>query len=564
MPRSVESPGATSSQLSASIDSTSFPVVWEHGVLPFLVEFVPRWCGPGHTISVTRGKKPTSRRICVMTREEMSMARKVMIAGHVRDLLPESHRNNVSFVFSFGQVEKLVWARGLGRDMPDGICEPRNPFCYINQCMGDSIGTVLDNGDDVSATLGPALVVGGGNYWLASFHPFIEGHQSSGQVDIEHPSLADRDRCIVEDHDVLNSQGIEFHLGTLAATSGHDLKTTRISHEPYWEECDKEAPLVVTDWALVSNRTKQANMLRKFPHGPSSRRELPVTKVSNVTPTAEVCSTGRTSGHQRGVICEIPAYIDGKVNGTGKATREWFIEEPYPFDDEDEWIRGGIGVQGDSGAAVVDCESNALVGQLWGRNKYYGPGPRFTYFTPMSDIFDDIQEKCGEQTRPQLPQYRDEAYRQPEYPVCRQCYDLREYLDSRRSSRQSLVSMIAGGEPGNDHDPDLTSVSELATPKFTGTDQANWTRLSGTEEIGSSFRSIDQIMSPPARGGSFYSQQAPSPGFVEVRSPYATTLNDEDLYDPAFHGKSERMMGKRPVPFTSATRTELGKRQRLY
>ncbi|RYP91164.1 hypothetical protein DL770_002726 [Monosporascus sp. CRB-9-2] len=547
-------------------------------------EFIPKWCGPGHVISVTRGRKPNTRRICIMTRSAVSTARRITIAGHVRDLLPFVYHDAVSFVFSTGEVDRLmVWARGLGRDMPDEVCQPRNPFCYLSPCMGDSIGLTLEDGDEITATLGPCLTIAGGSYWLANFHPFVEAVQGTTEaVTIEHPSPDDRSRCLGERHDALSSDASDFKLGTLTATSGYDLKTTRVSHDPYWEECDKEPPLIVTDWTLISAQTRQANLLRKFP-STMQRKETPVTATSPVIPGAIVCSTGRTSGHQRGQICEIPAYVHGTKagNGTGKATREWFIEEPESGDgdgDEDAWIRGGIGVQGDSGAAVVDSETNALVGQVWGRNKYFGAGPRTTFFTPILDVIDDIQEKCGEQTRPQLPQYRDEADRWPVYPVCRRCFDMREYLDSRRSSRESMMSMIGFTGGGDQQDHDLTSsISELATPKGpVGTprgDSSYLVRHVGPDEPGTSFNinvfspaSFNSAVSPAPVHTFVPAFQPKSPMVGEVRSPYAQTIEEEDLSNTISTHRNEVALGKRPLmsePVVRKGSQQRGKRPRV-
>ena len=462
-------------------DVPSFPVVFEHAILPFLIEFMPKWSGPKHVISVTKGRKPQTRRICIMTRAGLSRARKMTVAAHVVDLLPEQFRGSVSFVFSTGQVNRMTWARGLGRQHKDEICIPRNPYHFPIPCMGDSIGIPEGQGYRQStATLGPCLSIGGGKYWLANFHPFETAYKSGHTVTVEHPSPQDRSRCTEEGHDVLASDA-EFQLGDLQVTSGINLETTRISHDPYWEDCGKEKPLIVTDWALISSRVHQANMLRQFPQGTANVvDDKVINTTSPVIPGAPVISSGRTSGYQAGQICEIPAYVSGDENGTQKATREWFVEEPELADDEESWIRGGIGVEGDSGAAIVDAETNDLIGQLWGRNRYWGPGPRHTFFTPIADIFDDIQEKCGQQTRPQLPLVRDEADCFPVYPSCRRCYDLRVYLDSRRSSRMSIQSMIIGLP---DTEQDLASLypeSELDTPR-------DYQRLTGVEEVGAGF-----------------------------------------------------------------------------
>ncbi|KAI0870896.1 hypothetical protein GGS24DRAFT_492651 [Hypoxylon argillaceum] len=558
--KSAESPGMFRCRSPRLMETATFPIIWEHGILPFLIEFMPKWCGPGHVISVIRGRKPNTRRICIMTRRTLTTARKMVIAGHVRDLLPESYRSAITFIFSTGKIDRLVWSRGLGKAMPDEVCAPRNPFAYISPCMGDSIGASLDDGEEVTATLGPCVTAEGGSYWLACFHPFIGASQRTSPALIEHPSPYDRAQCEQQKHDVLDD--VNTRVGNLTATSGFDLKTTRITHDPYWEDSDKEAPLVVTDWILISSGTRQANMLRKSA-SVAQRRETPVTSTSAVSPGANVMSTGRTSGFARGQVCEIPAYVDGADNGTGKATREWFIEEPFPYDNENEWIRGGIGVEGDSGAAIVDSDTNALIGQLWGRNKYWGAGPRLTFFTPISDIFDDIQEKCGMSARPQLPQYRDEADRWPVYPICKQCYDLREYMDSRRSS-ESMLSMIGGHDPRSEHDNDVTSVSELATPK----DQSYLVRHVGPEETASSFGG-GSVVSPAPIHAFYAFSQAASPGVSELRSPYPPTLDEgfeETPWHPIFPKPSETALGKRPAilpPQGQSTTQHVDKRRRF-
>ncbi|KAI6355181.1 hypothetical protein MCOR25_008307 [Pyricularia grisea] len=447
----------------------SFPLLWEHCILPFLVEFLQTRCGPGYVISVCKGNKgqdANSRRICLMTKDELSPATKDAIKEHVKDLLPPLYKPHAMFDFSRGQVERLMaLARGLNQENPDDVCWPRNPFCYMEPCMGDSIGAA--NGEFI-ATLGPSLVVDGANFWLANFHPFVEDLSKQENVPIEHPSFADRELCRNENHDamVIPPGGSSFELGTVSATSGFDLKTVRVSHDPYWEEMDAEPPLVVTDWSLISsNRPRQANMLRRLPAAASvpvqrgsitvteTVRNVPVVSTGSIIPGSAVITTGRTSGYQQGEVCEIPAYLSSSdlANGTGYATREWFIQEPTSLDDEDAWIRGGAGVKGDSGAAVVDADSNELIGQLWGRNQYWGSGPRHTFFTPISDVFDDIHEKCRQQSRPKLPQFQgdwDQEYVPfAVYPTCMRCFERVAYVGtgSRRPSQVSLCMNVDGG-----------------------------------------------------------------------------------------------------------------------
>jgi hypothetical protein len=585
-------PGLVRSRTPELVETAPFPLIWEHGVLPFLVELIPNWSGQGFAINVLRGKSAENRCIAIMTRRPLSRARRIIIAAQVKDLLPSAYSRAVSFTFSAGSIDRLASARGLGPNTLDDLCNPRNPYFYRSPVMGDSIGIdVADPADESTSTLGPCLTVGGGSYWLANFHPFVDQWQKHQSIEITHPSPKDRERCIEQQHDALDSGAVSFKLGDLIATSGVDLKTTRVSHEPYWEDMDLDPQLIVTDWTLISASTSQANLLRRFPDA-SARKEVPVTRTASIDPGARVLSTGRTSGFQRGQICEVPAYVDGSETGVGRATREWFVEEPEPYDNEDGWIRGGIGVEGDSGAAVVDAATNALLGQVWGRNRYWGDGSRITYFTPIADILDDIQERCGQQGRPQLPQYRDEADCWPCYPVCQSCFDMRFDFSSRRGSSTSLqsvaVQMASQSSDGSgsrctreeqdslelpNESSYLTSpegISDLAqTPK----DPMHFTQV-GLQHGGQEDGCASSITSAPSTAAllpglfntpfSFRSAGTvgvASPGglFPDLRSPYAMKLSDEDLYD-AEYDEPDALSGKRAA--LSLTRSSAKQRLR--
>jgi hypothetical protein len=103
-------------------------------------------------------------------------------------------------------------------------------------------------------------------------------------------------------------------------------------------------------------------------------------------PGAFVRSLGRTSGHQIGRISTTTSAI---FHGA-YTTQEWTVIKRHetPLN---EWVEGGIGVEGDSGALIVDENTEAVYGMLWGRS---GDGPAtVTIFTPMQDILKDIQER---------------------------------------------------------------------------------------------------------------------------------------------------------------------------
>jgi hypothetical protein len=381
-----------------------------------------------------------------------------------------------SFYFVAGKVTRPASARGTSDTDLDQICEPRNPFYYTEPRMGDSIGIALGQGDDRNAsTLGSCLSIGNENFWLMNFHPFetaeVESETSTTRyalkkITVEHPSPMDRLSCFRSKH----KHWLEhknFTLGNLAFYSGPAYKTTRRSNDPYWIREGSDCPSIVTDWALCRAKSPRINILR-IPPGIANNHERHIKKISYIVPGARIFSTGRTSGFQPGVVCGIPAYV------SAQETREWFVEAPDDEDDEDSWIKGGIGVEGDSGAGIIDCDTGVFYGHLWGRNQYSGEGPRITYFTPVHDIFDDIQEMCEElQGRPSLDTQNNDSIRViPSLPVCEDCVRAKtqDSPSSRSGSEGTLVPEVEVGELSPHQDGTALSL-DLSTPSNVSIEQ---------------------------------------------------------------------------------------------
>ena len=113
--------------------------------------------------------------------------------------------------------------------------------------------------------------------------------------------------------------------------------------------------------------------------------------TEHIKPGALVRSIGRTSGYQLGQISRTAGWISfGKYT-----TEEWCVLKRQDTTVND-WIEGGIGVDGDSGALIVDAATEAVYGMLWGR---HGDGATtVTLFTPMNEILADIKEMTGAST----------------------------------------------------------------------------------------------------------------------------------------------------------------------
>lgn len=390
------------------IQPSEFVFAWEWCILPFLVKIIPEYLGRGYAITVTRDpREGSAQTIRLMSKLKPTRTRRIMIACHVLDMIPGRFCKNTTFQFYQGRVEFAQ--RGTDKKHLDDVCEAKNPHFYLLPMMGDSIGPSTE---ECAATLGPCLKFGDQHFWLANLHVFIKliRGETNAQQHVLHPGLLDKHAC----GHLIGKGHVRF--GTLYAFSGNDLTTTRPSSHPFWKMF-REIPQVVTDWVLIDdyghieeneigNQEPFLNTLRM----PGPGRGDPYVTVANhspVLPEAKVQTTGRTSGHQFGQICEIPAYLDADASRrTTKPTREWYVEQPsWITVSEDSWLESGIGVPGDSGAPVIDSDTNSLYGQIWGRNKYWGPGPRVAYFTAISDISEDIKEKYPQLTSTlELPQ----------------------------------------------------------------------------------------------------------------------------------------------------------------
>jgi hypothetical protein len=169
--------------------------------------------------------------------------------------------------------------------------------------------------------------------------------------------------------------------------------------------------------------------------------------------------------------------MDGEMNGTGKDTHEWTVEQALTELGKEAWRCGGLGIPGDSGAAVIDLQTHALVGQVWA-TAIDDTGDRVTYISNWSDIADHIKEKNRGGLTLVLPKQDDHWYKETSRPVCDGCADeLKEHLDSIEPILR-LVDQRPTGKPCS-NDSSLT-LSGQDTPLSESLTQDD----SGESEVG--------------------------------------------------------------------------------
>jgi hypothetical protein len=265
-----------------------------------------------------------------------------------------------------------------------------NAHYFSEPSLGASIGPKCCG--DIAGTLGGFVMINGSAYGLTASHIFEAAlkkrNQTSQIIEVEHPAPGDQPQCTNSLLSSKCSKPTSFHFGRLHAWSGRIRRRTTTFDNIC--EVEDEHKLVEIDWALVRVEKPGINTLpTPSIRGVESRKYVETT--CRVVGCAEVQCVGRTSGYGLGFISEVPGLQTFK---DGVRHREWAIEKHDSLSVK-RWNLEGIGVRGDSGAWLIDRESNALVGQIWGTNKAGRGKPRIAFFTPIEDVFSDIASRPG-------------------------------------------------------------------------------------------------------------------------------------------------------------------------
>ncbi|KAH8198144.1 hypothetical protein TruAng_007677 [Truncatella angustata] len=386
--------------------SAKFIELWEKELLPAITQILDINIDGGYSVNVRTGKAADHQIIDVLTTANAAQNCSEALELKKAAILPEKLNLKTSFKFRGGKREHCVStssSRSSFSTNQDGddayieeILEPRiNVGRHDDPQMGDSVGPTLPSCRG-SATLGPSLRIANAVYRLLNWHIFDDRRGGMNYscdaptppwLEVVHPSLDD-----------LSPGLAHVPIGHTVAFSGRMYKTTRVSRMLHAFYNDNSR--VTTDWVLCETKVAEdaINKVRHIVEG--QRRDLfsigIVGTADPPIPSGEpgpiVFSTGRSSGFTFGRICKARGCV--KLDD-GSKLRDWAVESIRSLPDP-IWNVKEMGVGGDSGAGIIDCCTNKLLGQLWGRDKYEGNAdsePRMTYFTTMSDIYDDIQER---------------------------------------------------------------------------------------------------------------------------------------------------------------------------
>ena len=398
------------------VDDDEFLELWHNTVLPSMMSTPEQWDGLNTAHFFRQGpSEQDSQPVILVSIESDSDDIKTFLREKFSQFFEEPLRSSIWISFEQSSVRRS----GSGYLPP--ICEARNTAFQRYPKGGASIG--IQNRLDCTATLGGFLLVGGKPHILTVDHIVPKGLTENSSISITHPSeqegqgkpswirvghfLNTLEKCCNACYELWKEHREETNfykpVDVVQIQCPTAMEFKKLKDELFREfpavplgkitfrsearsRCSLEGGQHETemDWALVA-------IFRWAVPLDSPIHELKDFYISSVVPSARIKSSGRTSGEQI-----------GRVNTARSIVRHTnpcrFTQEHSVVKDSDscsnDWITGGIGVDGDSGSWIIDRDSSALYGMVWGRDRVK-TNP-ICLFSPMVDIVADIKERTGE------------------------------------------------------------------------------------------------------------------------------------------------------------------------
>lgn len=400
-----------------TVEDAALLELWHKTILSSFASNPEKWEGLTAAHLFRQGQtEQESRPVILVSIDEDSPSVKTSLRESFSHFFDEPLRSSLWISFEQSSVHRS------GTSYLPPICEARNASFQTLPMGGASIG--IQGRLDCTATLGGFLDIDGRPHFLTVDHIVPKELANDESLSITHPSEQEgqgsspwivvgnfletlRSCCNAcrelwnEHHEPTNyyrpveplkcqcPTATEFKrlkdeffqvfpaekLGTMTYRSGNRSRTSLESEGPLDTEMD---------WALV---TVDSWTLPLDLHIAETSKHM---QFSRVVPGSRVKSTGRTSGEQTGQVNTARSII--RHQHPSRFTQEHSVIKD-PQSSLNEWISGGIGVDGDSGSWIIDRDAGALYGMVWGRDRLR-TNP-ICLFTPIVDIVEDIKERTN-------------------------------------------------------------------------------------------------------------------------------------------------------------------------
>lgn len=399
------------------VEDTAIIDLWHNVVLPSIASSPDKW--EGLTAAYVFRQGPSEQDSWPMILVSISIESdsediKTSLREKFSHFFEEPLRSSVRISFEESSVH-----RSAAEYLPP-ICEAQNTAFQSPLKGGASIG--IQGRLDCTATMGGFLLVDGKPHILTVDHIVPKDLAESSAIPISHPSeqegqgtapwkrvgefLQILEKCCNACHELWNEHREETNfykpVDRLQIQCPTATEFQKRKDHLFWEfplkplgrmtfrsetrsrrSLDGEQHETEMDWALVAIDPWAVPI-------DSQINELKELHFSCVIPSARIKSTGRTSGEQIGQVSTAKSII--RHMNPCRFTQEYSVIKD-PESSLNDWITGGIGVDGDSGSWIIDRDSGALYGMVWGRDQVR-KNP-ICLFSPIIDIVADIKERTG-------------------------------------------------------------------------------------------------------------------------------------------------------------------------
>jgi hypothetical protein len=394
--------------------------LWHKTVLPSFVTNPAQWEGLSAAHLFRQGRtEQESLPVILVSICDGTEGTKTSLRERFSQFFNEPLRCSLRISFEVSVVHRS------GASYMPPICEARNTSFQKFPRSGASIG--IQGKLDCTATMGGYLLVDGQPHFLTVDHIVSKELAKDSLISITHPSEQEGQNSppwiVIENFlktlrnccDACHELWREHHKSTNFYQAVDPTKTqcpASTEFKKLKDELFREFPAEVLGTMTYRSGTRSRSSLESdlchetemdwalvtvdrwaIPLDSHIRELSKDLHFSSVVLGARVKSTGRTSGEQTGKLNTARSIVKHQ-----NPTR--FTEEHSVIKDSrsslNEWISGGVGVDGDSGSWIIDQDSGALYGMVWGRDRIK-TNP-ICLFSPIVDIAADIKEKTGAKT----------------------------------------------------------------------------------------------------------------------------------------------------------------------
>jgi len=361
----------------------SLPDIIRDCIWPFYSNRLDKLLGPVDRLAEFErddSGEVTSVTIYLLCTSQPSDAQRKTVEKHTLSLLPKCYQEQNRVNIEFAETEAMTSMACVYYE--------QDPSPALPLKMGDGIMSPGDIEPDTFETgsAGPWLTAPDGRTYL-----YTNEH-------VVRPGIKQDKRAVA-------TQDKQNYIGTVIFTSADGVEKENNATMRSTNPNSIKGVANLTDWALI--KLNYPAGLITMPGAENNRSCNHINGISHVPTSGYGSAIGAASGLADGQPWKTPFANEGVPYTIGKGRwygneedlQCWTLGCPRGVD-KMEWYHRGLGINGDSGTGVVDCETGNVCALVLGQVKSVVPGLfRRVLVIDMVDVRDDTARKINEARR---------------------------------------------------------------------------------------------------------------------------------------------------------------------